>query len=56
MKIKKFYSCGNSYIWVDDDTDNYAKRFLEVTANFNHKNVVCEPTSRCGHVFDLVMW
>ena len=52
---RKVYICGDFNIWTEDNTDNYAKRFLEVIENFNYKNVVCEPTSRSGHILDLVM-
>ena len=39
MKIE-VYVCGDFNIWNKDDTDDYAKRFLEVIGNFNYKNVV----------------
>ena len=52
---KKAYVCGDFNIWAEDDTDMYMRRFLKVTEDFNYKNVVCEPTSRLGHVLDLVM-
>ena len=52
---RKFYICGDFNIWAEDDTDDYAKRFLEVIGNFNYKNAVCEPTSRSGHILYLVM-
>ena len=32
---RKVYVCGDFNIWAEDDTDNYAKRFLEVVGNFN---------------------
>ena len=51
---RKVYVCGDFNIWTEDDTDNHAKRFLEVVGNFNYKNVVCEPTTRSGHVLDLM--
>ena len=52
---RKVYVCGDFNIWTEDDTDNHAKRFLEVVGNFNYKNVVCESTSRSGHILDLVI-
>ena len=52
---RKVYICGNSNIWAEDDIHDYATRFLEVIGNFSNKNAVCEPTSRCGHILDLVM-
>ena len=47
--------CGDFSIWTEDETDNHVKRFLEVVENFDYKNVVCEPTTRSGHILDLVM-
>ena len=35
MKTEK-YACGDFNIWTEDDTDNHAKRFLEVVGNFNY--------------------
>ena len=52
---RKVYICDDFNIWTEDDTDNYAKRFLKVIGNLNYKNVVCEPISRSGHILDLVM-
>ena len=52
---RKVYVCGDFNIWTKYDTDNHAKRFLEVVGNFIYKNMVCEPTSKSGHILDLVM-
>ena len=52
---RKVYVCGDSNIWTEDNTDNHAKRFLEIVGYFNYKNMVCEATARSGHILDLVM-
>ena len=49
---RKAYICGDFNTWVEDDTYNYKKIFLEVIGNFNYKNVVYELTSRSGHMHD----
>ena len=51
---RKVYICGDFNQWIDDPNDRDAKLFLELMDGVNFLNNVNVPTSRSGHILDLV--
>lgn len=49
------FICGDFNLWMDDNNDPYVKRFKENLDIFNLANMVTIPTSRGGHILDLIL-
>ena len=50
----RIYINGDFNLWVDDDQDRYARKFLNLMASHHFVNEVSGGTSRFGHTLDLV--
>ena len=52
---KSIYICGDFNVWVEDRSDQYARKFMEVLDVFDCRNVIETSTSLSDHILDLLI-
>lgn len=54
-ELRWTYFCGDFNIWIDSPRDNNERGFIELIESLNLENIVCQHTSRSGHILDLII-